>query len=71
VEAVQRQCGTSFSFCDAEEKAYLKDVEKLISKKIPVIDEHHYPLIDHNPVKTVNNNRNNNRSRPFFKKKFA
>ncbi len=43
--------GTSFSFCDAEEKAYLKEVEKLISKKIPVIEEHPYPLVDHNPVK--------------------
>jgi ATP-dependent RNA helicase RhlE len=62
--------GTSFSFCDAEEKAYLKDVEKLISKKIPVIDSHDYPLIDHNPVKAANNG-NNNRSRSFSKKKFA
>jgi ATP-dependent RNA helicase RhlE len=43
--------GTAFSFCDAEEKAYLKDIEKLISKKIPVIDNHPFPLMDHNPVK--------------------
>ncbi len=43
--------GTAFSFCDAEEKAYLKDIEKLIRKRIPVIDNHPYPLIDHNPVK--------------------
>lgn len=43
--------GTSFSFCDAEEKAYLKDIEKLINKKIPVIDSHPFPLLDHNPVK--------------------
>src|SRR5690606_28718095 len=26
--------GTSLSFCDAEEKDYLRDIEKLISKKI-------------------------------------
>jgi ATP-dependent RNA helicase RhlE len=45
--------GTSFSFCDAEEKAYLKDVEKLISKKIPVIEGHAYPLLNNNPVKEV------------------
>jgi len=45
--------GTAFSFCDAEEKAYLKDIEKLISKRIPIIDEHDYPLMDHNPPKTV------------------
>ncbi len=43
--------GTAFSFCDAEEKAYLKDIEKLIRKKIPVINNHPFPLIDHNPVK--------------------
>jgi ATP-dependent RNA helicase RhlE len=43
--------GTAFSFCDAEEKAYLKDIEKLIAKKIPVIEEHPFPLMDHNPEK--------------------
>ncbi|MDD4645796.1 MAG: DEAD/DEAH box helicase [Bacteroidales bacterium] len=43
--------GTAFSFCDAEEKAYLKDIEKLIGMKIPVRDDHDYPLIDHHPVK--------------------
>ena len=43
--------GTAYSFCDAEEKEYLRDIEKLISKKIPVIDKHAYPLMDHNPVK--------------------
>jgi ATP-dependent RNA helicase RhlE len=54
--------GTAFSFCDAEEKAYLKDIEKLISKKIPVIDSHPYPLMDHNPVKAAPQ-QNRNRSR--------
>jgi ATP-dependent RNA helicase RhlE len=43
--------GTAISFCDAEEKEYLRDIEKLIVKKIPVIDEHPFPLMDHNPVK--------------------
>lgn len=43
--------GTAFSFCDAEEKAYLKDIEKLIAKRIPVIDDHAYPLMNHHPVK--------------------
>ncbi len=45
--------GTAFSFCDAEEKVYLKDIEKLIAKKVPVIDDHAYPLMDHNPPKTT------------------
>ena len=43
--------GTAFSFCDAEEKAYLRDIEKLIEKKIQIIDNHPFPLMDHNPVK--------------------
>ncbi len=43
--------GTALSFCDAEEKEYLRDIEKLISKKIPTIDNHPFPLMDHNPVK--------------------
>jgi len=45
--------GTAYSFCDAEEKAYLKDVEKLIAKKIPIVHDHPYPLMDHNPVKAT------------------
>ena len=36
--------GTAYSFCDIEEKAYLKDIEKLIGKKIPVIENHPYPM---------------------------
>jgi ATP-dependent RNA helicase RhlE len=61
--------GTSFSFCDAEEKAWLRDIEKLINKKIPVIDNHPFPLMDHNPVKIPQQQRGQrgqsaNRSRP-------
>ncbi len=41
--------GTAMSFCDAEEKAYLRDIEKLIGKNIPVVAGHDYPLVDHNP----------------------
>ncbi len=44
--------GTAYSFCDAEEKEYLRDIEKLIGKKIPVLENHPFPLLDHNPVKT-------------------
>jgi ATP-dependent RNA helicase RhlE len=43
--------GTAYSFCDAEEKEFLRDVEKLINKRIPIIDNHPFPLMDHNPVK--------------------
>lgn len=43
--------GTAISFCDAEEKPFLRDIEKLIKKKIDIIEDHPFPLIDHNPVK--------------------
>jgi ATP-dependent RNA helicase RhlE len=49
--------GTAFSFCDATEKPFLKDIEKLIHKKIAVVDEHPYPLIDLNPVPPVKQQR--------------
>ncbi|TVQ67219.1 MAG: DEAD/DEAH box helicase [Balneolaceae bacterium] len=39
--------GTALSFVDAGEKAYLRDIEKLIRRKIPVIDGHDFPLIEH------------------------
>ncbi len=32
--------GLAISFCSGEEKAYLRDIEKLIKKKVPVIEEH-------------------------------
>jgi ATP-dependent RNA helicase RhlE len=34
--------GTSFSFCDVEEKPYLKDIQKLIARNIPVVKDHPY-----------------------------
>ena len=49
--------GTAISFCDAEEKEYLKDIEKLITKKLQVVDDHPFPLIDHNPVKVPKQQR--------------
>lgn len=36
--------GISISFCDAEEKAYLKDIQKLIGKTIPVVEGHDWPM---------------------------
>lgn len=38
--------GTALSFCDQEEKAYLKDIEKLIGKKIPLADNNPFPLTE-------------------------
>lgn len=36
--------GIAFSFCDAEERAYLKDIQKLTGLTIPVVEEHPYPM---------------------------
>ncbi|MCC9168716.1 DEAD/DEAH box helicase [Pontibacter harenae] len=36
--------GVALSFCDAEETAYLVGIQKLISKAVPVIDNHPYPM---------------------------
>lgn len=36
--------GIAFSFCDADEQAELKDIQKLIGLTIPVVDGHPYPL---------------------------
>jgi ATP-dependent RNA helicase RhlE len=36
--------GIAIAFCDADERAELKDIQKLISKTIPVVYEHPFPL---------------------------
>lgn len=46
--------GVSISFCDEDEKKYLKGIEKLISKKIPVVENHKYSMRDSAPT-TVKN----------------
>ncbi|MEJ6583355.1 MAG: DEAD/DEAH box helicase [Crocinitomicaceae bacterium] len=35
--------GIALSFCNGEEKAYLKDIQKLINQTIPVVDNHPFP----------------------------
>ncbi len=60
--------GTAISFCDAEEKPFLKDIEKLIGKKIPVNDEHPFPLMDHYPVKAEKQARNHSSQNKSKKK---
>jgi len=36
--------GKSISFCDFEEREFLRDIQKLIGKPIPVIDGHPFPM---------------------------
>jgi ATP-dependent RNA helicase RhlE len=43
--------GVAISFCDYEEKMFLKDIEKLIRKNIPVVKDHPFdvPLMHNTP----------------------
>jgi len=57
--------GVTIGFCDAEEKPYLKSIQKLIGLDITVIDNHDYPLMIHDVVKEPRQqrpprNQNNN-----------
>ena len=36
--------GIAISFCDAEERTELKDIQKLIAKNIPVVEGHPFPI---------------------------
>jgi ATP-dependent RNA helicase RhlE len=38
------QAGTALSFCDPDEKPYLKDIQKLILRRIPVIEDHPFAV---------------------------
>jgi len=52
--------GIALSFCNVEEKEFLRDIEKLINQQIPVIDEHPFQddEIEEAPIfKTTKNQR--------------
>ena len=36
--------GVAISFCNFDELAYLKDIEKLTGKKVPVVEDHPWPM---------------------------
>ncbi|MDP5172121.1 MAG: DEAD/DEAH box helicase [Bacteroidia bacterium] len=42
-----KESGVALSFCDAEERAYLRDIQKLIGQMVPVVTEH--PWVDDSP----------------------
>jgi ATP-dependent RNA helicase RhlE len=51
--------GSALSFCDMEERAYLRDIHKLINRTIPVVEDHPYassmkfvqtPVVANNPM---------------------
>jgi len=58
--------GMAMSFCDLEERAYLRDIQKLIGQRIPVIENHPFihDVHDEKPVEKVQQNRGHNRPKP-------
>jgi ATP-dependent RNA helicase RhlE len=64
--------GTAFSFCETEERPYLKDIQKLIGKQIPVITEHPYitasvaPVEVPKPVQNVQKPKSGNGQKKKF-----
>jgi ATP-dependent RNA helicase RhlE len=55
--------GRAMSFCDEEEQAYLRDIQKLIGKQIPVVTDHDYAVEGANvPLTRSNQPRQGNQS---------
>jgi ATP-dependent RNA helicase RhlE len=61
--------GTALSFCDQEEKAYLKDIQKLISQVIPVIKDNPFELDPNAPIPKKQPQQQRDRSRSQFQSK--
>jgi ATP-dependent RNA helicase RhlE len=45
--------GSAIAFCDAEEKEYLRDIQRLIGLKIPEMENPMYPLLDNTVAKAA------------------
>jgi ATP-dependent RNA helicase RhlE len=64
--------GIALSFCDAEEKEFLRDIQKLITTSVPVVTDHPYAMSDMSlttykslPQRPVQKHRPNNERRSF------
>lgn len=51
--------GIAMSFCDTEEKTYLRDIQKLINQQIPVVKDHPFTdlPVDEAPLQPANRRR--------------
>ncbi|MEI6132320.1 MAG: DEAD/DEAH box helicase [Bacillota bacterium] len=45
--------GIAISFCALEEKKLLKDIQKLIGKEVPVIEDNPWPILDTDPIEKL------------------
>jgi ATP-dependent RNA helicase RhlE len=67
--------GIAFSFCDMEEKEFLRDIQKLIATSVPVVTDHPYAMSDMSLTtykslpqqRPVQRHRQNNDRRPSFR----
>ncbi len=56
--------GIAYSFCDAEEKEFLDDIEKLIGIKIPVNEEHPYAISWQSLMANASNAKTKGKKKP-------
>jgi ATP-dependent RNA helicase RhlE len=49
--------GTAYSFCDAEERLFLRDIQKTIKLQIPVMEDHQYHMPEPAPVSKYDQQR--------------
>jgi ATP-dependent RNA helicase RhlE len=65
--------GIAISFCDYEEKMYLKDIQKLISKTIPIEKGHPFdvPLMHGMPQQATSQSSSSNRRGPGGGKRYG
>lgn len=62
--------GVAISFCDYDEKELLTDIERLIEKRIVVVKDHPYPLLNNFPaVKATQTRRDSSQTDATPKKK--
>jgi ATP-dependent RNA helicase RhlE len=57
--------GTAFSFCDQEEKAYLRDIQKLVTSEITMIREHAFAA-DLSPIVKQKDEDSNHKTQPVL-----
>ena len=55
-----RASGIAISFCDVEERPYLRSIEKLINQRIPITTDH--PFADEQEERVSSSNNQNSRS---------
>ncbi|MEM9528903.1 MAG: C-terminal helicase domain-containing protein, partial [Bacteroidota bacterium] len=54
--------GKALSFCDSEERAYLRDIQKTINQKIPVVENH--PFLGEDTDSTAESTKPHQRQSP-------